>query len=99
MSYIDEQNKCGLKVGDEVKVFSKAESFENGWNFDWTRGMNKTVGKIFTVHYFNNEHGICLNTKGQYGCSINYCYPYFVLQKKDQQMVFSFMEDKYYEQE
>lgn len=74
--YKEGQKKCGIEVGDTVRVVKKAASYEDGWSLPWVRGMDGWVGKEFTVREI---HTTCPrisleNTNGDW-----WNFPYFVL--------------------
>jgi hypothetical protein len=73
-SWIEMMN---LKVGDEVMVLFKAESWENGWNNSWEHSMTKNIGKILKVdeNFDSGSKGIRIHD------DFLMCYPFFVLKK------------------
>lgn len=49
------QKESNLQIGDTVKVLRKAESYEMGWNADWSESMDQLVnqcGKIIEINCF-----------------------------------------------
>lgn len=85
--YLDAQKACDLKVGDYVKVISKAESFQAGWNDIWKTSMDNLIGRIGKVTFFDKNQGAGIqvsfpNTK------FDYCFPYYVLTKVDKSIEF-----------
>ncbi len=71
--YLKHHKACGLKVGDRVKVTRKAESYEKGWDTDWTPSMDGTIGKSALIINDENKLGFELGSKS--------FYPFFVLEK------------------
>jgi len=83
VSYLTGHKKCGIKVGDKVKVKCKAESYELGWCYPWVRDMDSAVGRVGIVTIDNGEYGFVLKfrpTKSKVN-PIGYSFPYFVLEK------------------
>lgn len=74
--YVEDQNKCGLKVGDRVKVVRKEESYEGGWRNMWVTSMDNYIGRTFEVLQIAGAHGIGLCDEGLFNC-----FPYFCLEK------------------
>ncbi len=76
-SYLEGQNKCGIKIGDHVKVTRAAGDFEAGWDNSWTGEMDEQVGEILQVIYVGN---------GKSGIELSdvYRYPFFVLEKVEE---------------
>ena len=74
--YIKAQANCGIKVGDEVRIFRKAIDNENGWNDSWVGSMDNYIGASGTVTKIDTA-GIEVKVS----MSIAFSYPYFVLQK------------------
>lgn len=85
--------KYNIKVGDKVKITRRAVSMENGWGNNWASGMNNcmnTVGIIVEIK--QNNAGIHINSNGLF-----YSYPYFVLEKVEEEFKFKFgAKVKYY---
>lgn len=65
------QDNCGIKVGDIVKVWRKAESYEMGWRYFWNSSKNNYIGKMGVVQKILAE-GICVD---------RWYFPFFVLEK------------------
>lgn len=78
MGYLEEQEKCGLKVGDTVKILRKAERREKGWEAYWTAAMDKFVGKTGEIQRKSGVQGFCVLFENIYD---SYLFPYFVLEK------------------
>jgi len=74
--YVENHKKCGIKVGDFVKILRTAETEEAGWDNAWVEEMDDSGGHKFGVLSDCKGHGFCLED-GQ----VNYKYPYFVLEK------------------
>ena len=74
--YIRDQRKwiknCKLKVGDTVKVISKAEDGQSGWPTIWVPSMDKVTGGMVTGI---NKDGIQIDDGAW--------FPFFVLVKED----------------
>ena len=85
--YLENQTKCGLSIGDTVKVTRTSEKYENGWSEFWNDSMNSSVGKTFIIKNFDNDNnGFRLEN--------NYWYPYFVLEKVVEEWIpFTFEDD------
>lgn len=75
LPYVERQAKCGIGVGDWVKVVRKAESGEDGWGRD--SGMDGFVGTVSWVNGVN-PRGFSLEGVG------GWVFPYFVLEKVKQ---------------
>jgi len=71
--YIENQSKCGLAIGDMVKVVRKSHSGENGWGCNWNLDMDEYVGQVLTITKICGDSGIMLNDK--------FKFPYFILEK------------------
>jgi len=83
VSYLDGYKKCGINVGDKVKVKRKAEDLEAGWSDSWVSDMDSAVGRI----------GVVIGKNGKYGFELRfrpikskvdptgYTFPYYVLEK------------------
>jgi hypothetical protein len=82
MSYLSEQNKCGLKINDMVIVTRKAFKYENGWENLWPSYMDEIVGKVCKITGIYNT-GILLED-GKYN---RFYFPYFVLKKYDEELI------------
>jgi hypothetical protein len=44
--YVKNQNAFRARTGDHVKIFRKADSFENGWDTTWEPGMDNAINRI-----------------------------------------------------
>lgn len=75
--YLKAQAKCGIKVGDTVKVLRKAEDGEQGWDNAWVGDMNDMIGRRYKVMEITGG-GIQLRTPA---LRFTLGFPYFVLQK------------------
>ncbi len=83
VSYLAGHKKCGIKIGDKVKVKRKAESWESGWGNSWTDCMDSAVGRIGKVEGDNKMYGFCLAfrpPKSKPDPS-GFSFPYFILEK------------------
>lgn len=76
LSYVERQNRCGIKVGDLVKIKRMPESQEDGWGDTTDPKMQELVGTYHKVTYDGRHLG--LKVGGFY-------FPYFVLQKEIKQ--------------
>ncbi len=76
MSYEEGQERCGLKVGDEVTVVSTAVSKEQGWKATWVDSMNHTIGEVGHIA----ETGMC-GLRVDLESGAKWWYPYFSLAK------------------
>jgi hypothetical protein len=91
-AYNEAQDKCGLKVGDRVKVKGKTESNEGGWRNYWNPLMDKYVGKIGKITNVRRNVGVQVMFGGD-----AWHFPFFVLEKveenEDQQSTYSSIDD------
>ena len=62
--------------GDKVRIARKAESYEDGWDNNWTVRMDDEVGEVGFVVEDNGDKGIVVDTENG-----RWSYPYFVLEK------------------
>lgn len=85
MSYINEQRKSGLKVGDKVKLIDDAKSNEKGWNNYWIQGMTKQIGSVGVIEADQKAAGLTVRFPN---FDFKYSYPYFVLEKVEVPKVF-----------
>lgn len=69
--YSWDQNRCGLKVGDSVKVIRTAKNYEKGWPNGWPKDMNERIGLESEITKISPS-GIELNSM--------FSYPFFVLE-------------------
>lgn len=76
LTYAERQARCGLKVGDRVKVLRKGVDGELGWKNTWIDyEMDKVIGQVCTILAIDEKDGIALDQ-----CD-SYYFPYFVLEK------------------
>lgn len=79
MSYLEEQEKAGLKPGDKVKILRKAADHEGGWLNIWCNSMDDFIGHIGIVKdRYMGSGGIpvfCADFNNWWN------FPYFVLGK------------------
>lgn len=85
--YLKKHNASGLKVGDIVKVIGLPMDSQ-GWTMNWIDEMNDTVFNIYEIIDDCDTSGFRLNTSND--AEFDWCYPYFVLEK---------VEDENYESE
>lgn len=76
LSYVERQKRCGIKVGDLVKITRMPDSQEDGWGDTTAPKMQELVGTYHKVTYDGRHLG--LKVGGFY-------FPYFVLQKETKQ--------------
>lgn len=74
LSYVKRQAKCGLKVGDRVRITRIAKSHEDGWRNQWLSTMDKFVGEVSIIESIHETSGMRLL---DFSCT----FPYFVLEK------------------
>lgn len=55
-----------LQPGDTVRVLFKIPSFDGGWKSSWASGMDKMIGKVFTVEDVGGNSGIRSRENGYY---------------------------------
>jgi hypothetical protein len=84
LTYEEKQNKCGISVGDMVRITKKATGHTKGWSNSWTPQMTRAIGKFGKVTHIQGASGINVTVEG---CD-NYGYPYWVLSKKEIDTVF-----------
>lgn len=82
MSYLKEHKASGLKVGDVVRIVRKAKSYEGNWKNTWPDAMDRYVGRTFEIYA---DHGL----SGFYSSEWSYSFPYFVLEKVQDEELFS----------
>ena len=73
LTYAERQAKCGLKVGDRVRIAKKFMNYEQGFPQTFDDSMNRYVGSIQSIDRFT-EWGIRF-------IGIGFSWPYFVLEK------------------
>ncbi len=79
-SYLERHNNSNFEIGDIVRVTRKAQDYEEGWQNNWGKGMDSTVGHIGTIIKDAGEHGFV--TKIFDGTEDHYrCFPYMILEK------------------
>ena len=79
LTYAERQAKCGLKVGDRVKVLRRGDFGELGWENTWIGyDMGKAIGQVCTILAIDEKDGITLDQ-----CD-SYYFPYFVLEKYEE---------------
>ena len=79
LPYGERQAKCGIGVGDWVKVLRVPEHWEDGWDNEAVSSMDASVGKVFEVVEVHDKSGLFLKD--------NHWYPYFVLEKAEEPVV------------
>ena len=75
LSYAERQAKCGIGVGDFVKVLRVPLEREDGWGTHSVSSMAASVGKVFEVLSLHDTSGLLLKD--------GHWYPYFVLEKTE----------------
>jgi len=73
LPYGERQAKCGIGVGDFVKVLRVPEHREDGWDSYSVTSIAASVGKVFEVLEVHDGAGFRLKD--------GHWYPYFVLEK------------------
>ena len=73
LSYAERQAKCGIGVGDFVKLLRVPLEREDGWGTHSVSSMDASVGKVFEVEKVHDKAGLLLKD--------GHWYPYFVLEK------------------
>ena len=72
LTYAERQAKCGLKVGDRVRVMTLPEAGQDGWKCGTSGGMRHLVGTVHRIEYADTEYGFTVD---------GHSLPYFVLEK------------------
>lgn len=72
LTYAERQAKCGLKVGDRVKIVSLPETEQDGWRDSVLPCMRRLVGSVDRIERDCGADGFSVS---------NYNWPYFVLEK------------------
>ena len=77
-NYEKRQRECGLKVGNIVKIFRKAEDDEGGWGNHWPKDADTWVGKTGEIIGDGKGGGfkVFLEEENDW-----WFFPYFVLEK------------------
>lgn len=75
LPYAERQLKCGIGVGDFVKVLRVPLEHEDDWGTHSVSSMAASVGKVFEVDKVHEKSGFCLKD--------GHWYPYFVLEKTE----------------
>lgn len=75
LPYLERQKRCGIKVGDLVKITRMPESEEDGWGDIATYKMQGLVGTCHKVTYDSSRFGFTVG---------GWNFPYFVLEKIEQ---------------
>ena len=73
LPYGERQAKCGIGVGDYVKVLRVPEHREDGWDSWSVTSIAASVGKVLEVEKVHDKSGFRLKD--------GHWYPYFVLEK------------------
>ena len=73
LPYAERQAKCGIGVGDYVKVLRVPEHREDGWDSWSVTSIAASVGKVLEVEKVHDKSGFRLKD--------GHWYPYFVLEK------------------
>lgn len=76
--YLEEQAKCGLRVGDYARVASAPFLDSSGWQGGWDSIRNQAVGGVYPVHEIDGR-GVTLDLGG-----FTYSFPFYVLEKVEQ---------------
>ena len=94
-NYIERQAECGLKVGDAVKIFRKAEDGEDGWDDYWPKDMDTWVGKIGKITGDGRDSGFKVFCEEENDW---WFFPYFVLEKVEEKKLTSYSIFTIYDQ-
>lgn len=73
LPYAERQAKCGIGVGDFVKVLRVPSDMEDGWDSYSVTSIAASVGKVLEVEKEHDKSGFRLKD--------GHWYPYFVLEK------------------
>jgi hypothetical protein len=76
MSYIEDHNASGLKVGDRVKITHGVPGYHNGWQDDWVYEMTRNIGLVGKICKDVDTNGFAVKIGDR-----TYCYPCYVLEK------------------
>ncbi len=83
--YLEKQDTCGIEKGDFVRIKRQAESYEAGWQNDWTSEMTRMVGKDGVVVGIKDEKGVKVIVPGisreTMGLPLPSAFPFFALKK------------------
>lgn len=72
LTYAERQSRCGLKVGDRVKITKLPATGERGWEDSVSPQMKRFVGSVHCIRYDWGSSGFSVG---------RYNWPYFVLEK------------------
>ncbi len=72
LTYAERQARCGLKVGDIVRILTLPESGQNGWKAGMSGSMRHLVGTVHPITHDCKEYGFTV---------AGWNLPYFVLEK------------------
>lgn len=72
LTYAERQAKCGLKVGDNVRILTLPESGQDGWKAEACGYMRHLVGCVYEITDNRKEYGFTVG---------GWNWPYFVLEK------------------
>lgn len=72
LTYAERQAKCGLKVGDRVRILTLPESGQDGWKAGACGNMRHLVGCVYEITHDCKEFGFTVG---------GWNLPYFVLEK------------------
>jgi hypothetical protein len=70
--YLEEQDKCGIEVGDTVRVIGRVKNCAMGWILNWVPQMDGTIDKEYIVDCITANKGISLGYQAY--------YPFFCLE-------------------
>lgn len=79
LPYGERQAKCGIGVGDFVKVLRVPENHEDDWGTHAVSSMAASVGKVFEVDEVHGRAGVLLKD--------GHWYPYFVVERVEKPVV------------
>ena len=94
-SYEERQAKCGLKVGDFVKILRKAKDGENGWDSYWPKDADTWVGKTGKIIEDGKSSGFMVFCEEEDDW---WFFPYFILKNVEEKKLTSYSIFTIYDQ-
>jgi len=87
MTYLEQHNESGFKLGDHVKVMRRARDQESGWEAIWRTEMDPFIGKECIIIDDRCGFGfrIALKEEHDIGENNGWLFPFFVLERWDAQ--------------
>ncbi len=80
-TYKERQAKCGLKVGDKVKILRKVVDYEDEWGNSWPESADTSVGKTCEIIGDGKGSGFKVFCEEE---NVWWFLPYFVLEKVEE---------------